>query len=330
MSSLIDLKKRITSTVSTKKITSAMKMVSVAKLKKSTSDIENVSNYSRHILYILNQINHSTNAREINENNPDEPNLQQANLSIFLNSLNLINSTNITQLQKPQLIIAISPDKGLCGSLNSAIIANLQRYTSSLKQKQKPFIILPIGRKITEHCINKYSEFLLKSFSKTDLKSFNKNLASNFTQDIINLFNLGEISSVSVIYSKFFSTISQRIVCKPLIPFSIISDYKSENNSGFDYTQNLNTSQNLNTFICEPSIEVIVSQLVLERISSAILTFVKNTDASEHAARMIAMDNATKNSEKVIKSLKLEYNRRRQESITSQILEIIGGMESIV
>ena len=324
MPNLIFLKKRITTTISTKKITSAMKMVSVAKLKKTSHDIESVSNYSRHILKILKDIHRNQDIEniDISDSNPNiSDNFMLSNIKLFKKSFDKVHMQNDYNKDiLPILLVVISPDKGLCGSLNTNIINILNKQISLLKKQNKNFIIIPIGKKVSDYCNQKYKSYIHYDFNKMDLKNINHEKISYLSDSIVDLFISSKISSSFVIYSRFVSVIKQEIVCKAFIPFFFNDELQSK-----DFSDNKDVFNPL----FEPCIEKVISSLVHERIKSAILTFTKNTEASEHAARMMAMDNATKNSDKVIKNLKLKYNRTRQSYITSQILEIVGGMEAV-
>ena len=301
-----------------------MKMVSVAKLKKATNEIEFVTQYSRSLLRTIARVQQANEIWDIDpENNliAQQNHIVKTNLSIFKKSLDASFLTERENL--PELIIAISPDKGLCGSLNTNIINNLNKKIALYKQSNKAFYILPLGKKIWDYCLAKHKNHIVKDATKIELKTLNNDIVANVSQQIISMLDENFIGSASVIYAKFTSVIKQDITSKFLVPFVI-----HNHEDGPMHHENLEVFEK-HEVIFEPSIEEVISSLVVARIKSAIFTFVKHTEASEHGARMVAMDNATKNSEKVIKSLKLKYNRGRQSAITSQILEIVGGMEAV-
>jgi F-type H+-transporting ATPase subunit gamma len=321
MSNLVSLKRRIVSTTSTKKITSAMKMISVAKLKKSSDSLNHISDYSESIYQMLLNILKGVDINEIDIGELDD---KTAGYIHLLRGVDKEDSVN------KKLIIAISPDKGLCGSLNANIIKNLNLLISNLKNDGTEFLIIPFGKKVTDYCKQKFPNNLVKDSTNFTMKNGGFDSAKIVVDKMIELFQLTQIDSCHVIYSKFISTIKQESVSTNLIPFNNefftkqISSHKPDQLKIADM-QNSNS----NDFEIDGEKSELLSDVISKALLSIVLSCVKQTEVSEHAARMFAMDNATKNADKAIKSLKLKYNRGRQTAITTQILEIISGVESV-
>ncbi len=318
MSNLVTLKRRITSTTSTKKITSAMKMISVAKLKKSSDSLAFISDYSESVYQMLINILKGVDINDIDLSQTDQKTAA---------CINLLKDCKQSGICNKKLIIAISPDKGLCGSLNASIIKNLNSLVASLKSENTDFTIIPFGKKITDYCKNRFSANLVTDVASFTMKQAGFENAKIVVDKILELFQSGTIDSCHIIYSKFISTIKQESVSTNLIPFN--KDFFTSKISSHAQDQHKIDEADATSFDIEGDKLALLSDVISKALLSIVLSCIKQTEVSEHAARMFAMDNATKNADKAIKTLKLKYNRGRQSAITTQILEIISGASSV-
>ena len=289
MPSLKDLKIRINTVKSTQKITSAMKMVASAKLKKAQEKAESGRPYATKMSKIV-----STLASKVNKESG--PKL------LFGNGQD-----------KNVLIVAVSADRGLCGGFNNNISKEVRKRVNELESNNKNVKLILIGRKVGTVLKREMGDRIIGSFSgiQGDNVSFSK--ISPITLQILSLFEENTVDTVELFFNRFKSIISQIVTKKPLIPAEIDS-LKDEDQSIYEY---------------EPEEEIILNELLPRNLSTQLYSALLESSAGELAARMTAMDNATRNAGDLIDRLTLEYNRTRQAFITKELIEIISGAEAV-
>jgi len=292
MPSLKDLKIRINTVKSTQKITSAMKMVASAKLKRAQEKAESGRPYASKMSNIV-----STLALKVNKDSG--PKL------LFGNGAD-----------KNILLVAISPDRGLCGGFNNNISKEIRRRVKELENDGKTVKLILVGRKVGTVLKREMGERIIGSFSgiQGDGLSFSK--VSPITLQILSLFEENSIDQVEMFYNRFKSVISQIVTKKQLIPADINQEEIEETNEQTTYEY-------------EPEEEIILNDLLPRNLSTQIYSALLDSSAGELAARMTAMDNATRNAGDLIDRLTLEYNRTRQAFITKELIEIISGAEAV-
>jgi F-type H+-transporting ATPase subunit gamma len=291
MASLKEIRSRIISVTSTRKITSAMKMVSAAKLKKAQNAIDNSLPYLSKLTTILE------------------------NYVASLEGESLSPLTEIRE-EKKVAIIAISSNGSLCGAFNNNIIKQFEQKYSDYARKigRNNIKVYPIGRKIRE-AIDKLK--IENSLSKKDLSADNLDYAaiSALADELMVDFTQNNIDKVEFIYNHFKNAAVQQVRCETILPFAPTETEKKEQSS-VDY-------------IVEPSSLVLVSDLIPKVVKLQLFSGLLDSIAGEHGARTTAMQIATENADELIQNLKLSYNKLRQTAITTEIITITGGAEAL-
>ncbi len=285
MGSLREIKTKIHSVKSTQQITSAMRMVSTVKLQKTQRVIESFSPYQKKISELL-----------IN----------------FLSSEE--NSTSIFEEErdiKRIAIVAFSSNMSLCGSFNANIAKKLTDTIQQHEHLGKDNILLyPIGKKIAQ-AVKKLG---FTPVAKYDDLANNPNYADamKIADELMSLFSKGEVDKVIVIYHQFISKGSQVLTQHTMLPLSLesLKDKKQKENI---------------QYIVEPDKKTILDELIPKVIRIQFYTYLLESNTSEHAARTIAMQTATDNADDLLDELSLVYNKSRQQSITNELLDIIGA-----
>ena len=291
MPSLKDLKIRINTVKSTQKITSAMKMVASAKLKRAQEKAESGRPYATKMSSIV-----STLASKVNSESG--PKL------LFGNKEN-----------NRVLLVAISADRGLCGGFNNNISKEIRKRVNDLEKDNKEVKLILVGRKVGTVLKREMGDRIIGTFTgiQGDNLSFSK--ISPITLQIISLFEDDKIDCVEMYYNRFRSVISQVVTKKQLIPAEVNTETPdNDEESTYEY---------------EPEEEMILDHLLPRNLSTQIYSALLDSSAGELAARMTAMDNATRNAGGLIDRLTLEYNRTRQAFITKELIEIISGAEAV-
>jgi len=290
MATLRDIKRRITGVRSTQKITKAMKMVAAARLNRAQENIINARPYSRKLTEVLGQLLAA-------EKNYDHPLIKDRG-------------------DEKVAIIAVTSDRGLCGAFNMNIITEVERLIadSYFEQLSDDNVSLYcIGKKGRDYFINhEYNVAQGYAGIFSDLKfefvsQLNKELTSNFLN--------GELDKIIVVYNKFKSVAQQEITQLELYPIKPETAEDSEQ-INIDY-------------IFEPDKVSIINSLLPRYLNVQMWTVLLNSYAAELGARMTAMEMASENAEEMINSLQLTYNKRRQASITNEILEIVSGANAL-
>ena len=289
MPSLKDLKNRISSVKSTQKITSAMKMVAAAKLRRAQDQALASRPYTSLMDKIVSKISSKAGGT----------------------SIDLL--TGKTE-NKTQLLVVFSADRGLCGGFNGSITRNVRKEVYNLQKDGKNVKLLMVGKKSADSLNREYGNLFI---DKIEGKSAKPNYADAevLAAKIIKLFENGEFGVCRVIYNKFVSAIAQEVTYKSLIPAEIQINEEDHNDTS--------------VYEFEPSEEEILTDLLPRNLATQLFSSQIESTASELAARMTAMDNATRNAGEMIDKLTLQYNRTRQAVITSELIEIISGAEAL-
>ena len=293
MPNLKELKNRISSVKSTRKITSAMKMVAASKLRRAQELAESSRVYADSLSFILSSLAGNT------KNSADLPEI-------------LTGREN----SKNSLLIINSSDRGLCGGFNSNLFRNAKKWISDQQGQGKSVKIMTVGKKASSF-YKKTDLDILASFEDLNSNDRQLQVSEEIKNKIMELFDNNEIDEVSILFNKFVSAISQEPTYQSLIPLSNEETSEDEietNNAIFEF---------------EPDKNELLEYLVPRNFLTQIYRSVLESSASEHAARMTSMDNATRNAGDMIDRLTLTYNRTRQAFITKELIEIISGAEAV-
>tara|TARA_B100002003_G_scaffold197131_1_gene187498 strand:+ start:712 stop:1605 length:894 start_codon:yes stop_codon:yes gene_type:complete len=297
MPSLKDIKTQINSVGSTKKITSAMKMVAASKLRRSQEKAEAARPYSSRLEEMLTSL-----------------------ASSALSGEGIIKLLTGTGKDDNYLVVPVSADRGLCGGFNSSINKETFKLMKSLEDQNKKVQLLTIGKKSRDFFNRIMKEKIIENFVDTNVSGTGYEAALKISNKLQELYFEGTFDKCILIYNKFKSVISQEVTQQQLIPLDVSS--KSDDKNENEITDN-------SIYIYEPDEETILQDLLPKNVSIQIFKVLLESDAGEQGARMAAMDNATRNAGEMIDSLTLKYNRTRQAFITKELIEIISGAESI-
>ena len=290
MANLKDLKTRINSVKSTQKITSAMKMVAAAKLRRAQEVAEAGRPYSSRMQQVISGL-------AANANKSNAPEL-------------LVGREDV----KTHLLIVVSADKGLCGGFNGSIARQTRQEINRLENEGKSVLVYMVGKKAAD---NLAREILNKTFERIEnLQGSNVdyNKVRGVAEKILLGFADNQFDQVSIIYNQFVNAITQNVIVAPLIPANVVGEQENESLVVYDY---------------EPEQNELLELLLPRNITTQIFSALLESSAAELAARMTAMDNATRNAGDMIDSLTLVYNRTRQANITKELIEIISGAEAL-
>jgi F-type H+-transporting ATPase subunit gamma len=287
---LKEVRNRIKSVQSTQQITKAMKMVSAAKLRKAQDAITQMRPYAKKLQEMLSNI------------------VGSADGDI---SMNLATVRPVRKV----LVIVVTSDRGLCGGYNSNLI-KLAKQTIKEKYSEQNLKgnaeLLPLGKKGFEH-FSKNNYKVIDHYWNvfTDLSFENVQKAAKFAMDA---FAAGKVDAVELIYSEFKNAGTQRFIAEQFLPVA-----KTETAEGHKQQD----------FIFEPSKDILIEELMPKILNTQLFKAVLDANASEHGARMTAMDKATENANELLKSLKISYNRARQAAITTELTEIVSGAAAL-
>ena len=296
MPSLKDIKTQINSVGSTKKITSAMKMVAASKLRRSQEKAEAARPYSSRLEEMLSSLASSAASGE--------------------GIIKLLTGTGNDQ---NYIVVPVSADRGLCGGFNSSINRETFKLVKSLEGNGKKVQLMPVGKKSRDFFNRVMKDQIIESFVDLNVSSTGYESALNISNKLQELYFDSKFDKCILVFNKFKSAISQEVTQQQLIPLDVSNSEKEEekensSNAIYDY---------------EPDEETILKDLLPKNVSIQIFKVLLESDAGEQGARMAAMDNATRNAGEMIDSLTLKYNRTRQAFITKELIEIISGAESI-
>ncbi len=287
---LKEVRNRIASVQSTQQITKAMKMVSAAKLRRAQDAIIQMRPYAKKLQEMLNNI----------VSNAD------ANVGMALAAERPVQKV---------LVIVITSDRGLCGGYNS----NLIKLAKQIIHEKYPSLaeksaagILTVGKKGYEHFTkNKYQVIDQYWNIFADLSFENIAAASKFAMDA---FTKGDVDAVELVYSEFKNAATQNFIAEQFLPVKKTEKKKGEANADF---------------IFEPDKAILIRELMPKILNTQLYKAILDAHASEHGARMTAMDKATDNAQELLKSLKISYNRARQAAITTELTEIVSGAAAL-
>ena len=296
MPNLKDLRTQINSVGSTKKITSAMKMVAASKLRRSQEKAEAARPYSLRIEEMLLSLASTGVSRE-----------------------GIIKLLTGTGKQDNYLVIPVTADRGLCGGFNSSINRETVKLVRTLENQGKKISLITIGKKSRDYFKRLMNDKIIESFIDLGAKGAGYDIAMQISKNIQSLYFDNRFDVCTLIYNKFKSAITQEVTHQQLIPLNI--NEKAEENNDKDFDNSI--------YIYEPDENAILKDLLPKNITIQVFKILLESNAGEQGARMVAMDNATRNAGEMIDSLTLKYNRTRQAFITKELIEIISGAESV-
>lgn len=287
MANLKEVRTRISSTISTQQITKAMKLVSATKLRKAQNTILQMRPYSEKLSAILSNLASSAD---------------DDNLKVFFKPRTV----------KNVLIIVVTSDRGLCGPFNTNVTKAVKSLLETTYADINPsnITLMFMGKKGFEAF--KLLKFNLNTEHRDVFQNLNAESVFNVGESIINDFVKGKYDEVRVVYNQFKNAATQIIKEERLMPVDLSHLIKSKKETSVDY-------------IFEPGKAEILQSLIPQAIKTQLLKSIFDSSASEHGARMVAMDKATENAGDLLKALRLQYNQARQAAITTEISEIVGG-----
>ena len=289
MANLKEIRSRMSSVKTTRQVTSAMKMVSAAKLRRAQEAIIRIRPYADKLYEILGNLSESLGSQE------DNP-------------------YSIDRGSKKTLLVTINSNRGLCGGFNANVnkhALNLINTEYSDQAKSGNLSILAIGK-------NTFDFFRKRDFQITEKNKLYSNLdyenVSPVVESIMDDFAEGKFDKVVLVYNEFKNAATQILRADQFLP--IVENSDNKNGASVDY-------------LFEPSQENIVRELIPKSLKIQFYKALLDSNAAEHGARMTAMHQATDNATDLLNSLKLQYNKARQASITNEILEIVSGAEAL-
>jgi F-type H+-transporting ATPase subunit gamma len=292
MPSLKDIRSRIASVKNTQQITRAMKMVSAAKLRRAQNQIVNMRPYANAILGIISDIAATAE----------------------------VNHPLLAKVENPQkiLTVVLTSDRGLCGGFNNSVNRFVEKWMAQNTNKYQKVDFIFIGRRGADYLKRRGANSVETMLNLAKENSFS--LASTIAKRCMNEFVSGGYDEIRFIYNKFESAISQKLTVETVLPIDIskTSFTQGEGKAGFSHD-----------FIFEPEPSEMLEELLSQHFAIQVFRVMSESVASEHAARMTAMENATKNAKDLINKLTLTYNNLRQASITRELIEICSGAEAV-
>jgi F-type H+-transporting ATPase subunit gamma len=294
MASLKDLRMKIVSVKSTRKITSAMKMVAASKLRRAQTAAEAARPFAERMERMLGTLAASLAGQD------GAPKMLAG-----------------TGSDKVHLIVAVTADRGLCGGFNSTIVRATKQMASELIRQGKNVKIMPVGRKAREQLKRDYGSYQIEGFEQLGRKGIVFAEADQVANKIAAMFEAEEFDVCTVIYNRFQSAIAQEVTRQQVIPFPVpVQAAKADASAKAIYE-------------FEPSEEEILAEILPRNLATQLFRALLESQASEQGARMTAMDNATRNAGDMINALAIKYNRSRQAQITKELIEIISGAEAL-
>lgn len=300
MPSLKDLKTRIVSVKSTQKITSAMKMVAAAKLRRAQEGAEEARPYAERMARMLNSVAKSFEGQK--------------------GGAKMLAGTGSDQTH---LIIVATADRGLCGGFNGSIVRESRRMTRDLKAEGKTVKLMFVGRKGRDVMRREFAADIVHEVTGIGRTGVTFAEARDVAGKVTEMFEAGEFDVCTFIFNRFKSAMTQIVTRQQLIPFAAVeADGEAEESKEKDTGPKA-------TYIFEPEESEILAELLPRNLSTQVFQALLENSASEHGARMTAMDSATRNAGEMIDKLTLTYNRQRQAVITKELIEIISGAEAL-
>ena len=295
MANLKDLKNRINSVKSTRKITQAMQMVAAAKLRRAQDAAEAARPYAEKMDAVL------ANLARAAKDSPTAPPLLKG-----------------TGDDKTHLLLVCTAERGLCGGFNSSIVKLVRQTIVDLQARGKTVKIVTLGKKGREQLKRDYADLFVHHHDFSQVRKIAYADAQRVADDLLRRFDEGEFDVAHLFFSRFQSVLSQEPTRSQIVPASFdaaaLEDGDEAASVNYEY---------------EPEEEAILADLLPRNVAVQIFTALLENAASEQGARMSAMDNATRNAGDLIDKLTLEYNRSRQAAITKELIEIISGAEAL-
>ena len=290
MPNLKDLKNRISSVKSTRKITKAMQMVAAAKLRRAQEAAEAGRPYAERMLAVMGGLAASVGTSE------DAPRLLAGSGS-----------------DQTHLLVVMTSERGLCGGFNSSIVRMVRGRIGELQADGKTVKLLTVGKKGREQLKREYGDLMVAHVDLSEVKRIGYANAAEIAGDILKRFDADEFDVATIFFSRFQSVISQIPTATQIVPAVFDADADAASTL-YDY---------------EPSEEAILEDLLPRGVATQIFSALLENGASEQGARMSAMDNATRNAGEMIDKLTIQFNRSRQAVITNELIEIISGAEAL-
>ncbi|MDR9427323.1 MAG: F0F1 ATP synthase subunit gamma [Salibaculum sp.] len=291
MPSLKDLKNRIESVKSTRKITKAMQMVAAAKLRRAQDAAEAARPYA------------------------DRFNAVMAGLAASVGDSDsapvLLRGTGSDQTH---LLVVMTAERGLCGGFNANIAKLARTRARQLSDQGKTVKILTVGKKGRDALRRDWGDHFVGHVDLTEVKHVAYENAQEIARDVLSRFDNGDFDVATIFYSEFVNVVTQNPQAHQVIPFEVPEGTEAAGGTLYDY---------------EPGEEEILADLLPRGVATAIFAALLENGASEQGARMSAMDNATRNAGEMIDNLTIQYNRSRQAVITNELIEIISGAEAL-
>jgi len=291
MPNLKDLKNRIASVKSTRKITKAMQMVAAAKLRRAQESAEEARPYAERFNAVVADLAASVGGSD--------------------SAPKLLRGTGSDQVH---LLVVLTAERGLCGGFNSNIAKLARQHATSLIAKGKTVKILTVGKKGRDALKRDLGKYNIGHVDMTDVKRVGYADAQGIAKGILDRFDAGEFDVATIFFAEFVNVVTQVPTAQQIIPTKFDQDAAADEGTLYDY---------------EPDEEAILADLLPKGVATAIFSALLENGASEQGARMSAMDNATRNAGDMIDRLTIEYNRSRQAVITNELIEIISGAEAL-
>jgi F-type H+-transporting ATPase subunit gamma len=292
MPSLKDIRRRIGSVRKTQQITRAMRMVAAAKLRRAQAAIESARPYAERMRATLAEV--AASQREV-----EHPMLAER-----------------SPVRRIDLVV-VSSDRGLCGAFNANVLKRAERELAARRAQLEGFSLIPVGAKACEFFRHRLPKRIVHAVPR--LGSVDYGQASALAARVGERFLAGEADEVLLVHSEFVTTMTQRPRCVRLLPFRPEPEAEGEERS----------ADAILPYTIEPSPEKLLRVLVPKALEVEIFRALLDSQAGEHAARMTAMESATRNTEEMIERLTLQYNRARQAAITKELVEIVSGAEAL-
>ncbi|MEP4247908.1 F0F1 ATP synthase subunit gamma [Tateyamaria sp.] len=290
MPNLKDLKNRIESVKSTRKITKAMQMVAAAKLRRAQEAAEMARPYAERFGSVMAGL---ASAAAGSDSAPK-----------------LLSGSGSDQVH---LLVVMTSERGLCGGFNTNIAKLARAHAAELVAAGKTVKILTVGKKGRDQMKRDYGSHFIGHVDMSAVKRLAYSDAQGVAKDVLGRFDAGEFDVATIFFARFQNVVTQIPTAQQIIPFAIPEGFEA-GDTLYDY---------------EPDEEAILADLLPRAIATSIFTALLENGASEQGARMSAMDNATRNAGDMIDQLTIQYNRSRQAVITNELIEIISGAEAL-
>lgn len=290
MPNLKDIKRRIGSVQSTQKITSAMKMVAAAKLRRAQEAIENARPYAVRMRSTLEEVSKGA----LEETHP---------------------LLEVHENRKVLEIVAITSDRGLAGAFNSAVVKKVEAVIAEKEGEFETIGLTLLGKKCGDSLVRRRASQITHRSPIDGDVTYQQ--AADVARELARRYEAGELDEVILVFSEFVSTMTQTPMASQLLPFTppeVDGESAADDSSAYEI---------------EPDPETLLAALVPKAVEIELFRALLENQAGEHAARMTAMEAATKNTEELIENLTLKYNRARQAAITGELVEIVTGAQAL-